>query len=469
MPRVLLVVPAQEPLRESASKLETAVRNGVSLAQVFGNRVRLQASAADIGLGPYVHLDTSYAAVSLGTGGGAASLNSIRANNAENFVVRANVPEAMVREGYINQSPVFCDPDIAPFPAVCAGSPSVGAVPDVKALHRIPAATNRGLDGDRVAIAVMDTGISNAYLSSKGINGRVDASVVWNSLDAIAVANRIVPPGGHLPGHGTMCAFDALLAAPRARLLDYPILHNSGGGAIAGSVIGGTLGDALEAYAHLESFWLVTFGPTRGQYDSLVINNSWGTYHPSWDFPVGHPGRYIDNPNHPFNQKLEVMVRNRIDMVFAAGNCGGDCPDPRCMSNVTHSIMGANAHPEVLTVAGSSVAGGRIGYSSEGPPISGMGSSRKPDLAAATHFAGSDALGAGIPDCGTSAACPVAAGCVAALRTRLSPRDILAGKCVRRPEEYRSACLRHRAGVECPVRVGHHRLGRGGGPVGLIA
>jgi Subtilase family len=44
----------------------------------------------------------------------------------------------------------------------------------------------------------------------------------------------------------------------------------------------------------------------------------------------------------------------------------------------------------------------------------------KPDIAAYTHFKGSEALGTGVPDKGTSTACPVVAGCIAALRTRLS-------------------------------------------------
>ncbi|HEX2887421.1 hypothetical protein [Vineibacter terrae] len=37
------------------------------------------------------------------------------------------------------------------------------------------------------------------------------------------------------------------------------------------------------------------------------------------------------------------------------------------------------------------------------------------------HRRGSQAFGQGTPDSGTSTACPVAAGCVAAIRTRLAP------------------------------------------------
>jgi subtilisin family serine protease len=43
---------------------------------------------------------------------------------------------------------------------------------------------------------------------------------------------------------------------------------------------------------------------------------------------------------------------------------------------------------------------------------------KKPDFASYTHFLGSEVFGAGDPDSGTSAACPVAAGAVAAVRTK---------------------------------------------------
>jgi hypothetical protein len=83
--------------------------------------------------------------------------------------------------------------------------------------------------------------------------------------------------------------------------------------------------------------------------------------------------------------------------------------------------MGANASPDVLTLAGCDIHDARVGYSSQGPSIDGMFQS-KPDLTTYTHFLGSEAFGANSPDSGTSAACPVAAGCIAAMRTKLSPK-----------------------------------------------
>jgi hypothetical protein len=55
---------------------------------------------------------------------------------------------------------------------------------------------------------------------------------------------------------------------------------------------------------------------------------------------------------------------------------------------------------------------------------------QKPDVTAYTHFLGSEAFGPGTPDSGTSAACPVTSGCVAALRTspHIPPRSVLPAK-----------------------------------------
>ena len=82
-------------------------------------------------------------------------------------------------------------------------------------------------------------------------------------------------------------------------------------------------------------------------------------------------------------------------------------------------IMGANAYDEVLTLAGCDVHDQRVGYSSKGPSIANM-PQFKPDLTAYTHFLGSEIIQNYLPDGGTSAACAVAAGCVAALRTLAS-------------------------------------------------
>ena len=215
-----------------------------------------------------------------------------------------------------------------------------------------------------------------------------------------------------------MCAFDVLIVGPDATLVDFPVLsaHFPGGG----SVMSGTLSAALAAYGFMLGSW------ARGalsRYEALVASNSWGIFHPSWDFPPGHPGRYCDNPAHPFNVQMGTVTRAGIDVLFAAGNCGAPCADGRCQGRTTGAIMGASAVQAVLTIAGCDTNDLRVGYSSQGPSIPNM-NPEKPDVTSYTHFFGSEAFGAGLPDSGTSAACPVAAGCVAALRTskKIAPR-----------------------------------------------
>ncbi|MCP4896622.1 MAG: S8 family serine peptidase [bacterium] len=411
MVRVLIEIESHEPLMESAARSMSVEKSAIP-------EPGIKATATDIGLSSDVILDTSFEAIAVGTGEPGADLASFEPGQSPKFVVRADVPESAAESGSVNGRRLFSDPGIAPI-QICPGDPALGTDIDASVQHNIPAIHQRGLTGDRVAVAIMDTGISSQHLAGKNKTGVIETNVVWNALAAISGNGGLTPPGGHAVGHGTMCAFDVLIGSPDARLLDYPIMHGFAGQP-AGSSIGGFLGDVLQAYAHLEAFWSVSFGGARQKYDALVISNSWGVFHPSWDFPDNHPGRYIDNPNHPFNLRVEAMVRQNIDIIFAAGNCGSNCPDSRCGGVVTDTITGANAHPDVLTLAGVDTSDLRVGYSSQGPAIPGMGQSDKPDVACATHFLGSEAFGTGQPDSGTSTSCPVAAGCVAALRTQLN-------------------------------------------------
>jgi subtilisin family serine protease len=173
----------------------------------------------------------------------------------------------------------------------------------------------------------------------------------------------------------------------------------------------GFLSDAVLAYRHLLNIQLAPRRPGEG--GSMVVNNSWGMFHPSWDFPVGHPGNYSDNPNHPFNRIVGALARAGADIVFAAGNCGADCPDGRCGGVTTMAIYGANSHEDVYSVAGVDTEKNRVGYSAIGP---GRLSRLKPDISGYTHFRGSGVYPA---DGGTSAAAPVVTGMVAAVRSKI--------------------------------------------------
>lgn len=379
------------------------------------------ALASQLKLPDWLKLDHSYQPVPVGADS-ALHLQSLPTDvrNSPAYVVRASVAENDLNRisDHFGPDRVFADPQIASQllgggPITCGNSPAVGGHRDVQTKLNVARLHASGATGRSTALAVMDSGIDGNYLRKILPAVNIDRQVKWQPPGCPPTPR----PGQHPVGHGTMCAFDALIVAPDATLLDYPILNSST--PPSRTWFSGALSNALGAYAHLLAWWAVAFGPSRSQFQSLVVSNSWGMYDPNWDFPPSHPGRYQDNPNHPFNQIVAVLASRNVDILFAAGNCGSHCPDARCSRNMPHAIMGANAHPDVICVGGVDTNDQWVGYASEGPASANL-DREKPDLAVYTHFLGSMVRGNKSPDTGTSAACPVAAGCVAALRSKHS-------------------------------------------------
>jgi subtilisin family serine protease len=290
---------------------------------------------------------------------------------------------------------VFADPQIDLCPVVCPTA-AIGGVGDVQQHIAIAPVHTAGHRGQGVRVAIVDNGIDGSFINvSGGLN-----------------MPGFPAPGTSARDHGSMVAFDAQIAAPSAMILDYPLLRSiAGGGWI------GFLSDAIRIYGDLLVQVLQVPGP-------MVVVNSWAMYNCSQDRPVGHLQNYSANPKHPFNQILASLVGAGADVVFAAGNCGSTCPDGRCGAGDRgpgKSIHGANSHPDAISVAGVTHNGDLLGYSSEGP---GGLHAQKPDVSGTSHFSGSGVFPA---DGGTSAACPVVAGVIAALRSKPSAKSILPG------------------------------------------
>jgi subtilisin family serine protease len=117
---------------------------------------------------------------------------------------------------------VFADELIEPI-AVCPGAPPVGTHQDVERALGVGALHGRGFDGRDVLVAIVDTGVNLAHLQAHGKNPRLDGTRSWSPVS-----------GGPAPGqwpvdHGTMCAFDVCIAAPRCTLLDVALLRSSAG------------------------------------------------------------------------------------------------------------------------------------------------------------------------------------------------------------------------------------------------
>ena len=398
---ILLSIPAQESLVESAS---ASIENRAS-----------KATLSDVQTPSDFNLDISQPPVAVGSLlDGYLELDSLRADKSDKFIVQGDVEVDSIEDipEKIDGNDVFSNIRVSPF-SYC-GSSAQGTANDVATQLRLNQLHAKGLDGSNVAVAIVDTGINLLHLNKKmGQMPRFDAANSWK------FQGQTASPGQYPVDHGTMCAFDALIAAPKATLVDYPVLSTS---TLGGNVTGRTINAAMMAYAHLTANYAAAYAPGGiHKYNGLVVNNSWGVYHPSWDFPKTHPGRFIDNPNHPFASYVKILTNAGADVLFAAGNCGSNCSDPRCKGRTKETIMGASAYSDVMTVAGCLVTNNdRLGYSSQGPSIKGMHQS-KPDITAFSHFLGSGTDGSTVPDSGTSAACPVAAGCVAAIRTKEAP------------------------------------------------
>jgi hypothetical protein len=305
----------------------------------------------------------------------------------------------------------------------CGTSQYVGTTQDVRDRLDVATLKSKGLDGAGVGVAIVDSGIYIPRLErllgealQPQTNVSLDASHSWKP------PGLVTQPGRHRVGHGTMCAYDALIAAPKATLLDLPMLVAR---PVADHHSKSMVDAAVLAYLHVANTWWVT-----KPFDALVVSNSWGLFHPSLeDFPPGHPYRFSDNPNHIFHYLVHALAADGVDIIFCGNNCGdghncaGNCASGTCLSKTQRMIMGANTYEEVLTIGGCDTDDKMVGYSSRGPSINGM-YQNKPDLVAYTHFLGSKTVRMFVPDTGVSAACPVAAGCVAALRTKVKPTSV---------------------------------------------
>ncbi len=249
---------------------------------------------------------------------------------------------------------------------------------------------NKGFEGQNVVVGIVDEGVNNYYPVIGG----------YSQTNA-----RRAPGTAPITSHGSMCAADVLVAAPKAKLYDYPFLGvpNSGGVLVMMQAI---------------------LNQRRLDGTPHIVSNSYNyVFVPSL---LDQPDHEIYNLDHPVNRKIKEVAISGAHLFFSAGNCGGNCASGKCdVSSIGpgKSIHASNSLSEVITVAAVNSLNDRLGYSGQGP---GMFAKQKPDIACYSHFFGN--FGAGRPagtarpfDDGTSAATPLAAGVAALLINAYGP------------------------------------------------
>ena len=112
---------------------------------------------------------------------------------------------------------VFSDPVIEPC-LTCIDSPPLGDDAAVEALLRVADLRACGMDGAGVMVAIVDGGLNVAYLAEHGKHPTFSSEASWGFAFG-------VKPGSVAVGHGTMCAFDACIAAPACSLVDIAVLR----------------------------------------------------------------------------------------------------------------------------------------------------------------------------------------------------------------------------------------------------
>ncbi|WP_299737679.1 S8 family serine peptidase [uncultured Roseobacter sp.] len=259
------------------------------------------------------------------------------------------------------------------------------------------------LTGAGVNVFVVDQGINRHYLETLG--GTYGGGMYWTADGKSQVPGEMQPPHAPAPkGHGAMLLRSLVDIAPDATYFDLPLLPQR-----ITEVENFSL-RALFAFAFLNYFFLSCNGP-------WVILNAWGIVD---RFSEKLRGFYTDDPNHALNSYLSELGCHH-DVIFAAGNSGQFCGDPRSSGydcGPGRSIWGANGLPDVTCVGAVRGDGIWVGAASQGPGPGGFdtgaGRPEKPDVCAPSWFV--ENANAHLRSAGTSGASAVVAGAVAALR-----------------------------------------------------
>lgn len=438
-----------------------------------------------------------FAGASFATAPGTRVVAQVRFDSAE---ARGNFLNALPSDGI----GVGTDPVLLPADAWATNGPG-GALFGNRSMARAligADALDQDARGKGVNVVVLDAGLDREWLREcrrrRGAADQENDAMGWTRYGwegQPGLSRRVYyNPGSQRSAHAEMIVRNILDLAPEATIWDVPLLplEQTLFLPVTLSIASAILRRIRkEAEGGAVRVWDTRINASRtikvDRAARWVLANAWFVSDPDMLDPKD-AGRlvpdwvrnYADDPNHFLVNDMPRLAAAGLDVVFAAGNCGEPCPDGRCDPRHTgrgRSVLGANAHPDVLTVGAVRADGLPIGLSAEGPGrlaerdtrdrqmmASGSGydystgprhdeAREKPDLCAPSHFRDDD--DATEVNTGTSAACAIAAGAIAALRSD----EIRRGGAVLSPGQMR-ALLRESA--ESPQRgQWDSRLGHG--------
>ena len=284
-------------------------------------------------------------------------------------------------------------------------------------LENLPSDFGRPAPGQpRVNVVIIDQGLNKDIIPHNWGGG-------WAYQPNPTTGKPKREPGEAEPkSHGTMIARNVLDIAPTAVLYDFPLVPPE------------RIAD-VDVFAHeaqvaydvlLRTIAILRlFERWRGPW---IVVNAWGIVDRRSEDTLGDYTEDLNPHGHPLNKIVGRTVADRIDVVFAAGNCGQFTTSTRCGPadrGPGRSIWGANSHPAVITVGAVLSNEKWLGYSAQGPGQRRL-TRMKPDFCAPSQFR--ETNDAAMLNTGTSAACALTAGALAGLRTHWAPSVVTPGE-----------------------------------------
>jgi serine protease AprX len=293
-------------------------------------------------------LDTGYEAVPMTPPQAMAAL--LADSDEEVVVVRGMIDASQIPalEAQANVIKVYPDSPIAPFTSTlvkesetafvsplaafgtcpigscdCSSGTAKGTIAEVATYLGVDQIWNAGFKGEGIVVGVVDGGITAA---GRPVGSEETARRIPRVIGGYPTADWGTK-AARWSEHGNMCSTDVLGMAPQSQIYDIRI---SDGNAVSSALAGFQ--------------WAINQHKADGT--PQILTNSWGMFQEAWD------RSYVRNPDHPFTRKVVEAINEGILVLFAAGNCGGTCPDGHCGSDSGpgRSIWGANGHPLVMTV-----------------------------------------------------------------------------------------------------------------------